>query len=793
MFKRWEATLPVVFIIVFSLFLFRDSFVKHTVPFPANLLVSYYEPWKSYPSPEYPNGPPNKAMGFDNLRIYFPVKTAAAEAVKQGFFPLWNPYNFSGTILHATYQSAIFHPLGWLFFVLPPIDAWTTLIILQPILSGIAMYVFLGIMGFARGPRLLGTVSYAFSGFFMTWWQESYLFTYSALFLPLALSAIEQYLRHKKGIWLVLLSLSLAFSIFSGAFQMTFYTYVFSLLWIAYRIRTSADRVWVGVAFLLSYITSLLLAAIHLIPNIEAYGQSTRIATDVKYIFDAYLLPFRQLVTLFAPDYFGNPATYNYFGSGFYHERLMFLGVVPFILIASQFFIKKQGEHHAFFRITFLCTLSLVLSLPTTWLLLYHLKLPLLSTMTPSRMMMLVTFIGSVLTAYGAAAYRKGLPRKTLVWVSGIVMLSVTSAIFFPLVAKYLDSDNTTYTISLRNMVIPAAGFVFGLVALWGAFRFPRMKRAGLVLLVGVELVTVILFAKKYLYFSERRFVYPQVPVLQQLATKKYDRFWTYDNGYIEKNFATQFGLFSPEGYDSIIIRRYAEFLAYANSQGKTTQPDRANALIRSTDHIDDILSDPYRARTLSLLGVRTIARKLVPDKNRQTVQADPAGLPRIWSDGTYALYDYPQALPRVHLYSDVRTATDDAILLTSLFAPTTDIRKTVFVERQPEVSTDNDATGSAEIISYRSNEVVIQTKTTGHMFLFLSDTYYPGWKVTLDRKPSPIYRANYAFRGAMVPAGKHTVTFTYQPNSFTVGIIGSVAGIIACGLLLFLKRSKKS
>lgn len=78
-------------------------------------------------------------------------------------------------------------------------------------------------------------------------------------------------------------------------------------------------------------------------------------------------------------------------------------------------------------------------------------------------------------------------------------------------------------------------------------------------------------------------------------------------------------------------------------------------------------------------------------------------------------------------------------------------------------------------------------------MFLFLSDTYYPGWKVTLDRKPSPIYRANYAFRGAMVPAGKHTVTFTYQPNSFTVGIIGSVAGIIACGLLLFLKRSKKS
>ncbi len=793
MFKRWEAALPVVFIIVFSFFLFRDSFVKHTVPFPANLLVSYYEPWKSYPFPEYPNGPPNKAMGFDNLRIYFPLKTAAAEAVKQGFFPLWNPYNFSGTILHATYQSAIFHPLGWLFFMLPPIDAWTTLIILQPILSGIAMYVFLGVMGFSRGPRLLGTVSYAFSGFFMTWWQESYLFTYAALFLPLALSAIEQYIRDKKGVWLALLSLSLAFSVFSGAFQMTFYVYVFSLLWIAYRLRKYPEKVPVGIAFLLAYITSILLAAIHLIPNIEAYGQSTRIATDVKYIFDAYLLPLQQLVTLFAPDYFGNPATYNYFGPGFYHERLMFLGVVPYMLIASQFFIKKQDEHHAFFRICFLITLSLVLSLPTTWLLLYYLKLPLLSTMTPSRMMMLVSFTGSVLTAYGTAAYRKGLPRTSLIWVSVVAVLSVASAILFALVAKYIDPDNTAYTISLRNMGIPAVSFVFSLIALWGAYRFPRIKRAGFVLLVGIELVTVILFAKKYLYFSERRFVYPQVPVLQQLAIKKYDRFWTYDNGYIEKNFATQFGLFSPEGYDSIIIRRYAEFLAYANSLGKSTQPDRANALIRSTDHMDDILTDPYRAKTLALLGVRSIARKLVPDKNKQKVEADPEGLPRIWSDGTYALYDYPQALPRVHLYSDVRTATDDATLLASLFAPTTDIYKTVFVEQSPDILFDTSATGSATITAYHSNAVTVQTKTTGRMFLFLSDTYYPGWKVTIDGIPATLYRTNYTFRGVAVSEGTHTVTFTYEPISLVLGVVGSMTGVILCGFLFLMKRSKKS
>ena len=190
---------------------------------------------------------------------------------------------------------------------------------------------------------------------------------------------------------------------------------------------------------------------------------------------------------------------------------------------------------------------------------------------------------------------------------------------------------------------------------------------------------------------------------------------------------------------------------------------------------------------------MRSIARKLVPDKNRQTIETDTAGLTKVWSDGTYAIYDYPQALPRVHLYSDVRTATDDATLLASLFAPTTDIYKTVFVEQSPDVLFDTSATGSATITAYHSHEVTVHTKTTGRMLLFLSDTYYPGWKVTLDEKPATLYRTNYTFRGVAVPEGTHTVTFTYQPLSFTVGVVGSVTGVILCGLLLLMKRSKKS
>lgn len=788
----WKQIAPVLVIIIFSLFLFRDYFVKNLVPFPANLLVSYYEPWRSYPVPEYPNGPPNKAMGFDNVRIYFPVKTVAAASLKLGEIPLWNPYNFSGTVLLATYQSALFHPLSWLFTAIPLIDAWSVITLLQPILTALAMYLFLGSLGFSRSAKFVGSAAFGFSGFFMTWWQESYLFAYSALFLPVGLTAVERYLIKPRGVWVALLAVCLALSVVSGAFQMTFYVYLFTGVWILYRCAGRTNRVKTLASLGSAIPLSLLLSAAHLVPNMEAYSLSTRVSTDVKYIFDAYLLPLTQLVTVFAPDYFGNPATYNYFGGGFYHERLMFLGVIPFLFILMQLLQWKFADTHGrFFRITFLIFLSLTLSIPTTWLILYYLKLPFISTMTPSRMMMLVVFTGSVLTAFATEQFWKTLPKKALIWTTVIASLCLIAAAAVPIISKYVDNKNTTYLISLRNMVIPAASFITALAALWITHLRKSLKTAGFAILCLILLGNIFMFAKKYMYFSERRFVYPASPVFTELRKYSYDRFWTYDNGYIEKNFASAYGVFSPEGYDSIIIRRYAEFLAFANSRGASLIPDRANALIQSTDHLDDVLADPYRKKTLELLGVKYIARKLTPDRNRQTVAADQPELPRIWDDGTYALHENASALPRVQLYTDVRVIPDGQKLLTELYDAETDIHKTILLEEDPAEDFFPESTGSAAISAYTPNTVSVRTVTDGPMLLFLSDTHYPGWNAYVDDKPVTLYRANYAFRAVVVPKGAHTVDFRYEPVSWKAGVAGSVIGIILCGGAILWDKKK--
>ena len=94
------------------------------------------------------------------------------------------------------------------------------------------------------------------------------------------------------------------------------------------------------------------------------------------------------------------------------------------------------------------------------------------------------------------------------------------------------------------------------------------------------------------------------------------------------------------------------------------------------------------------------------------------------------------------------------------------------------------DASEQANVVRFESDRVEIEATLKTPGMVVLADVYYPGWTLTIDGKPAPVYRANRMMRGAAVSAGRHRLVYTFRPNSFRVGLAVSGCGLTALVLL---------
>src|SRR5450759_501137 len=113
-------------IILIPLLFFYKTIIFQQIPLPGDLLLGNYEPYKSDTDLGFAlGGIPNKGQGADVIRLLYPWKYFTIESLKQGVFPLWNPYSFSGNPHFANLQSGALYPINILFFILPFVNAWS--------------------------------------------------------------------------------------------------------------------------------------------------------------------------------------------------------------------------------------------------------------------------------------------------------------------------------------------------------------------------------------------------------------------------------------------------------------------------------------------------------------------------------------------------------------------------------------------------------------------------------------------------------------------------------------------
>ena len=721
------------------------------VPFPAQYQVSFFPPWHAY---DKFAGPVKNDAISDVITQIYPWKHFTIEELKKGKIPLWNPYSFSGNLHLANYQTAVYSPFNLIFFVLPFLDAWSIVILLQPLIAGLGMWLFLRELKLTSFSTALGAITYMFCGFIVAWMPWGTL-SMVAAFLPWSLFAIEK--GYKKNSFFInfLLTISLAFAFFSGHFQVGLYVALYTIAYLVFRGWVSKDRK-VFLRQLLFYCIGIGISLIQILPTLDLYQSSVR---SQLFTNNAGGIPFTYLVTLFAPDFYGNPVTRNDW-LGYYGERAGFIGIVPFLLAFYAPFSIKNRAFVIFFFLAGCISVAFSLDSPLQNLLSLT-KIPVFSTSIPSRIIVLFSFSFAVLAAIGLdhlAQNGRKIKLRNLFIPLYIVSTSLLIIWGILLFTNTLPVDKAI--LAKRNFLLPSVIFFISTIAILGSALLKK-KVLFLFLLPLFFLLLVsfdsLRFVSKWMSFDPRDKVYPEVPVITAMQS-------LIGQGRVYGDFGssidTYYRLPSINGYDPLYLQRYGEFIQSATTGNWEPAGKSVVSLSKRGKYTD---------RVLDLLGVTIIYHPV--SYNGQSwafpVWENPEKYSAIYGDDRFQLFKNKTAFPRAKLFYKYLVKKEEHEIIKTFYDDNFDYKNVLVLEEDPRLPENSrSGKGRAQIISMEPTRIHIKVSSSTPALLFLSDTYYPAWKAKVNGREEKIYRTDYSFRSVKVPKGESEVEF-YLDNFF--------------------------
>jgi hypothetical protein len=88
-----------------------------------------------------------------------------------------------------------------------------------------------------------------------------------------------------------------------------------------------------------------------------------------------------------------------------------------------------------------------------------------------------------------------------------------------------------------------------------------------------------------------------------------------------------------------------------------------------------------------------------------------------------------------------------------------------------------------AQVTNYQPNRVVIEAGSPVGGRLILTDLMYPDWRVTVDGSEVEPHLVEWQFRGVDLPAGTHTVVWSYKPRLVYLGMFVSAVAWISLAI----------
>lgn len=732
--------LPFIVFFAFTAILFRPFFFQQLVPIPSDLIVGLFHPFRDLYSSEYPRGIP-----FKNPLIADPVsqqivwRELSLSQLGKGQLPLWNPYQMAGYPLLGNIQSAPFYPLNLLFLIFPFITGWSFLIVSQIVLALTFMYMYLRKIKRTIEASILGSLAFAFSGFMISWLEWGTIGS-TALWWPLALYGIELAKDKKRTLLSVsIVALSVVSSFLAGHTQTFFYGFLLFISYFAYSLLGMR----VKKNFIIQIGASLLISLVLIFPiayqQIQFVLLSAR-GIDLDWHAMGWFIPLQHLVQFIVPNFFGNPATGNYWGVWNYGEFIGYIGILPLLFAILAVVVRKDKIIWFFTAVIFT---SLLLALPTPFAkLIYKFDIPFLSSSQPTRILFLIDISLAVLASYGLDYLKE---RKKSTFFS-IGLLSIFLLFSFGL-GYFLFSQGTIknidWAVTQRNLVIPFIVFFASTGGILIFYYAPKLiKRMIIPFLILLTFIDLLFVASKYNSFSKTEYFYPKTKVISYLQKNTGNqRIMLEDRRILHPNISTMYRLQMVDGYDPLYLFRFGELFAAAGRMKPDISQPFGFYRILTTEHVENPISN--------LLGVKYIL---------SLRDIDSLYLKKVFQEGETRVYQNLRFLPRAFFVTKVTSVNRKEQAVEFLFKK--DTSGEAVVENIPDLAKEY-SPGNVEIKSYSPEKIMISTQNNGEGFLILTDTYYPTWKVTIDGKEAILYQADFTLRGVVVHKGEHEVVFT--------------------------------
>lgn len=749
---------PLVYILLTIFVFFWPFFSKNLLPIPSDNIIGLYNPFIDYYRKEYSRGFPykNYLLG-DPIKTQYPWRNLAIDMGKKFQLPLWNPYSFSGTPLLANISSAVFYPGNIIFFLLPFSLAWSITVLFQPALAGVFLYFFLRNLKLSSLSCVLGAIAFEFCGF-STSWLEWGTILQTGCWLPLILLSIDkifEYLKKKDHLkkiylWNIIFILALASSFLAGFLQIFFYVFLISTLYFLLRFMRNKNKKAFFYLFI-NYGIVLLLIAIQLIPTIHFIELSGRVLDQANWQGNpGWFIPWKHLIQFFSPDFFGNPSTLNYWGEFNYGEFVGYVGIFPILMAFMAILYSRKNNTVNFFAL--LGFFALIFAFPTGLSQLpFILKIPYLSTSQPTRLIFIIDFSLVVLSAYGLNYFF--LNKKKIIFP--VLILALT--FLFIWVVIILHPDIYHMAIARRNTYLPTALFVVisALLLLCSRFFSGRKNFFTMCIffLIAITTLELIRFSLKFNPFNPERFLYPQTKTISFLQKNLgLSRIMTDDSPTFPPDFSVMYRIQSVDGYDSLYLLRYAEFMAAFERNSPDISSPFPFSRIIIPHNVDSRLAD--------FLGVKYfIARS----------KSKSEKIKKVFSEGKTIVYENPLVFPRAFFVNTTVCLSEKKEVIRKMFDLKTDLSLTAFLENEDRCSdlpTDW-VKGKVTKISYSENNISVNTQNPGEGFLVFVDAYYPAWKAKIHNydtnttREAKIFLTDFAFRGVRVPKGKNTISFS--------------------------------